>query len=161
MKGCLTWTPNVERTLAAWIPCIVVTFMFFVFTMAKLRRSVIGSRFTKDWSFITLLQDSSNFSPLLMILMRDGSLYFFAIFASLATQATIQVYMQGLYFTSVHPWLHVVFSCACSRLVLNLYNYGGGTDSLHCSTYVRDEQELRVIRFVGQNTYIRDPGNRS
>ncbi|EAU83717.2 hypothetical protein CC1G_05621 [Coprinopsis cinerea okayama7 len=147
VTGCLSSTPDITRALLAWIPCIIVAFMFFAFTVARFRASVMGAS-PAGSNFIAMLKDSANFSPLLAIFTRDGSIYFFAMFVALVTGATINLYRVGFYFTTYHPWSIVIFSCACSRLVLNIHIYGG--KSAPVLTTVYEEHSMQAINFRTQ-----------
>ncbi|EAU90637.2 hypothetical protein CC1G_09877 [Coprinopsis cinerea okayama7 len=69
LKGCFGRMPKsaVKRTLFGWIPSVVIAFMFLAMTLAKFRQSLRDHR----------ARGGSSLSPLFLIIVRDGALFFF------------------------------------------------------------------------------------
>ncbi|KAG2002336.1 hypothetical protein CC2G_004534 [Coprinopsis cinerea AmutBmut pab1-1] len=135
MTGCHTNAAGsnfLNITLMAWVTWTVVAFLFFVFTLAQFRRSVaLTTPDGKKESLWKLLADKNNYPSLMTIVVRDGSLHFFIILVAMVVQMATVIYRGGYYFPLMQPWNHVVFSCTCSRLILNFHGLfvsilGGG-----------------------------------
>ncbi|KAJ2915210.1 hypothetical protein MD484_g5190, partial [Candolleomyces efflorescens] len=73
--GCLTRVHDSRRTLLAWIPAIVGSFIFFVATMMRFKESITNPNGER----VNILNDWSYVSPMIMVFFRDGAFYFIVI----------------------------------------------------------------------------------
>ncbi|EFI27646.1 hypothetical protein CC1G_14572 [Coprinopsis cinerea okayama7 len=86
----------VKNTLFAWVPSIAIALLFFVLTLARFRQA-LRDHYGKAGRDHAITEKVSSLSPLFLIIVRDGALFFFL-------------------------WLHVSFSCVAARLVINLHS---------------------------------------
>ncbi|CAL1706653.1 unnamed protein product [Somion occarium] len=99
------------KTLAAWIPNLLVTWIFFVMTLYKFAMLVRRNEYR------SLKQSTS----LMHVFVKDGTIYFFLTFC-IVLICTVFVMVESLQAESGGPiiWLMAIYSLAGSRLILNL-----------------------------------------
>ncbi|KAG2014027.1 hypothetical protein CC2G_010881 [Coprinopsis cinerea AmutBmut pab1-1] len=121
--GCLARMPAsaVKNTLFAWVPSIAIALLFFVLTLARFRQA-LRDHYGKAGRDHAITEKVSSLSPLFLIIVRDGALFFFLILVTTSILTMNVFYKEGMYHRIVAPWLHVSFSCVAARLVINLHS---------------------------------------
>ncbi|KAJ6483704.1 hypothetical protein DFH09DRAFT_1378208 [Mycena vulgaris] len=109
--GCLS-NPDTHFTLISWIPTLVIQFIFFLLTIAKLFED-------GRWRLSTL-KEMKTLSPLFVSFIRDGSVFFFLIFAIVLASTLLSLLVHGPLLNMAQPWLTAIYSFSVSGLVLNL-----------------------------------------
>ncbi|KAJ7478582.1 hypothetical protein B0H11DRAFT_1278044 [Mycena galericulata] len=109
--GCVS-NPDTHFTLISWIPTLVIQFIFFLLTIAKL--------FDDGRWKPSFLKEMATLSPLFVAFIRDGSVFFFLIFAIVLASALCSLLVKGPLLNMVQPWLTAIYSFSVSRLVLNI-----------------------------------------
>ncbi|KAJ2913702.1 hypothetical protein MD484_g6713, partial [Candolleomyces efflorescens] len=139
--GCLTRVHDSRRTLLAWIPAIVGSFLFFVATMIKFRESIThpsGQR-------VNILNDWSYVSPMIMVFFRDGAFYFIVITATICVKAFATIHREGWYARPALAWMYAMYSMAGAHMLLNLRRTGGkGTPT---QIFTSDKSVITAMEF--------------
>lgn len=141
--GCLTVPQPQRLTLIAWIPCILVACAFCLASLLRLRRSLRDANSLRG----VMMKDSQ--SPLVVILIRDGTIYFTLILAILIICASTTLVGTGQLYATTGPWLIVVYSYSATQLILNLRraaSSGRGPETFPMTTTTR--VSLKKPRFV-------------
>jgi len=112
--GCLTIPPPEGSTLIAWIPAILVAWAFFLASLLRLRRS------WRDAIALQAVRAENSRSPLVVVMIRDGTIYFSLILAILVICTTTTLVGNGSLYSTTAPWLIVVYSFSATQLILNL-----------------------------------------
>jgi hypothetical protein len=117
LTGCLTNSPHVEHILESWMTTLIVASFFFTLTFLNFLSLVRRKR--GHWN-IPRVTDVKSLTPLFAAFYRDGTLFFFLIFAVVLVSTVATVTMQGPLAGVSIPWIITVYTISASRLVLNL-----------------------------------------
>ncbi|KAF9528593.1 hypothetical protein CPB83DRAFT_853911 [Crepidotus variabilis] len=115
--GCLSIPLPQTLTLLAWIPALILMLIFFAFTIIKFQGAFRELAMAKS-------QHQRTFSPMMVVFIRDGSLYFGLIFAILLVNTILVVHGNAGLGLSAVPWQIAVYSLAGSHLILDLWKAG-------------------------------------
>ncbi|KAI0072120.1 hypothetical protein K474DRAFT_1711895 [Panus rudis PR-1116 ss-1] len=114
-SGCVQDPNSVKSPLAAWIGESVNASVFFAMTMYRF------VKLTEDVDYRLKFHNESVF----YVFFYDGTVYFFLIFSIAVVElALFQIRRLEVYASHIIPWVHVVYSLAGSRLILNLRSAG-------------------------------------
>jgi len=120
--GCVGTSIPAKLTMLAWIPCLIVASAFFIFTVAKFKETLRVEDANIGWS--DMRQRISSLSPVMIIFVRDGSVFFFLILAILSICTGLIVPFSGQLAPPALPWIYAVYSFSGSHLVLDLRKAG-------------------------------------
>jgi len=113
--GCLSSVPT-GFTLGAWIPCLSCAAVFFLLTLIKVGQSLAEVDGKIHWKTLSL----SSLSPVYQAFIRGGAIYYTLVTAGLLMALVTTILLTGPLETVGEAWLIAVYSCAGSRLVLDL-----------------------------------------
>ncbi|KAE9389156.1 hypothetical protein BT96DRAFT_1003497 [Gymnopus androsaceus JB14] len=130
--GCLSSVPT-GFTLGAWIPCLSCAAVFFLLTLIKVGQSLAEVDGKIHWKTLSL----SSLSPVYQAFIRGGAIYYTLwsdrsdlsylngsesknSLAGLLMALVTTILLTGPLETVGEAWLIAVYSCAGSRLVLDL-----------------------------------------
>ncbi|EJF61817.1 hypothetical protein DICSQDRAFT_169834 [Dichomitus squalens LYAD-421 SS1] len=134
LPGCYTLASvPLRKSLASWVVNCTVATTFFALMLYKF--------FTGDAFKLELSEAKRNplakwtevrrFSPLLYLLLRDGTAYFAMIFLVNAVNMALSIREEGRALEGMGvAWLVAVSSVASSRLLLNLRGFISGSDNM-------------------------------
>ncbi|KAJ3511446.1 hypothetical protein NLJ89_g4099 [Agrocybe chaxingu] len=143
-RGCLSQPISVSvLSLAAWCMCAGVAFTFFAFTIYKLRDSL---RDDHGRIRLDILREQKYFSPIVTVLMRDGAIFFFIIFATLAVNAVLTAWRNSELGGFGLPWVPTAYSLVGSHMVLDLKKAGGRGDPTRITGTVTARQDVIFAR---------------
>lgn len=114
--GCLTAPMPYTGNLYACVPSIISGLVYFVATAKKLKEH------SEEYPTITSVEAQyiQRISPLSAALYQDGAFWFLLITILSALCIWGANYRQGLYIVHVTAWIHTVYSCSSSHVILNL-----------------------------------------
>ncbi|KAJ6590177.1 hypothetical protein DFH09DRAFT_1359155 [Mycena vulgaris] len=144
--GCLS-NPDTHFTLISWIPTLVIQFIFFLLTIAKLFED-------GRWRLSTL-KEMKTLSPLFVSFIRDGSVFFFLIFAIVLASTLLSLLVHGPLLNMAQPWLTAIYSFSVSGLVLNLRQLAnrGNMDTVRSSVARRTVPPLVFAHGVSRHSF--------
>ncbi|KAF9522905.1 hypothetical protein CPB83DRAFT_899218 [Crepidotus variabilis] len=148
--GCIGTALPLKLTLLAWIPCLTVATILFAFTIFKfkdaLRKQAIISRSESQ-------EKINNLSPMMVVFIRDGSLYFFLIFAILLLCTVLIVPRDEDSALPLMPWIIAVYSLSGSHLILDLRKAGQNGVNQHSDRVPDDTLPLAFAGGSGPAKY--------
>ncbi|TEB24771.1 hypothetical protein FA13DRAFT_1738947 [Coprinellus micaceus] len=122
--GCVTLAVGIKvgKTIAGWIPALVVSTIFLIATFWKLRQTFMGSRI--NHSHANTGERFHIVSPLLKVFVRDGAFYFVLIAITQLLKGFVTIYEGSLYTLPTNAWIWSMYSMAGSHMLLNLRRSG-------------------------------------
>ncbi|KAH6912865.1 hypothetical protein BKA70DRAFT_1559318 [Coprinopsis sp. MPI-PUGE-AT-0042] len=114
--GCTTAPMPYTGNLYACIPSILGGLVYFVATARKLKEH------SQEYPTITSIEAKyiQRISPLSAALFQDGAFWFLLITLLSALCIWGANFEHGLYIVHVTAWIHTVYSCCASHIILNL-----------------------------------------
>ncbi|KDR68973.1 hypothetical protein GALMADRAFT_937347 [Galerina marginata CBS 339.88] len=112
--GCLTAPQPRKPTLISWIPCICVAWAFFLASLLRFRHSFRNALVLRG------AMAGEKKSTLVMVLIRDGTVYFCLILSILLVCTSVTLIGNGQLYPMASPWLIDVYSFSATQLILNL-----------------------------------------
>ncbi|TBU24719.1 hypothetical protein BD311DRAFT_766059 [Dichomitus squalens] len=167
IPGCYTLA-NVplRNSLGAWIVNCTIATTFFALMLYKF---FTGEAFKFELSEATRnplakWTEVRRFSPLLYLLLRDGTTYFAMIFLVNAVNMALSIREEGRALEGMGvAWTIAVSSVASSRLLLNLRGFISGNDNMSGGkserTTMRFEDNLATSETLGQDEDVTCPGD--
>ncbi|KAF5318908.1 hypothetical protein D9758_018903 [Tetrapyrgos nigripes] len=149
--GCLTAPANQPFEYISWIPAIFFQAMFCILSLWKLFQSAAYRDETSSWKWIDL-RHFKDMSPLFVLFVRDGTIYF--LFSLTSLLLSLVLTMWGPAGVTNAVWPTSIIAIAQTRLLLNLrvnqstdYNSSNGnTQTGQSSTFV-----AIPMRVLGRN----------
>ncbi|KAH6912862.1 hypothetical protein BKA70DRAFT_778019 [Coprinopsis sp. MPI-PUGE-AT-0042] len=115
--GCMTAGGGFQTgVLVASISTVIEGLVYFVATARKLKQHSDPAATNVEAKFTGI----QRLSPLSAALFQDGAFWFLAITVLSALLIGFATYQHGLYLLYVTAWIHTIFSCGASHIVLNL-----------------------------------------
>jgi len=148
ISGCLLDQSGYKSKtgLIAWLPCLIVSFLFFVMTLAKF----ITMARAQGGSFTTA---KTAFSPLHWRLLQDGTLYFFILFSVVLVAAVLDVRTATIFEESALNWLMALYSFSGSKLILNLRESANRTN-LSMISNTNPNTAFSDVRFNNAHSHV-------